>query len=859
MKYYDLDISITTKMGDHYETRAQSKTMGESHGRLSFADVEQIRGTFKNLPIRGINESTLKEVGNSLFTALFSGEIGTLYQRALGQVYADDNAGVRIRLTIDPPDLAALPWEHLYDEGRNCFLATSSETPLTRYIEVAKPIKDLQTSLPIRILILIPGGSGLDVELEKRTILESLAGLEDAVEVTVLDGKVTSDSLSRELVLRQFHILHFIGHGAFENEKGCLLLNSDDDREHDLVSAREFSFNFQDYPSMKLVVLNSCSGAASSTQSLTGVAQELVSTGVPAVIAMREEITDKAAKLFAKDFYLKLCLGYERGRVDIAISHARKRLLAEMDKTREFANPVLFMRSPTGVIFDLSEGQAITTVRELHTNNAVTRTLDHNIAQIEKLGGEGAAAEVAKETQAKSQVRARVVDFYKRIAIAAAPRVIAMALLLAVVVFFASHTRILNVFRVDDYLAATLRLWSGAPDRPLDPNVRLIVADQNDERELGNFGIGWRDHHTALVGGLSELNEKPSVIAIDLEFNEPAGQDTQFAEAITKARSNGVQIVGGKRVEDDGETNPDSEFSAKLRPAFGDSWGDVHVGGVMPLSLLLGNGLYVNEYEIASLPKGADLGTDVVVVPSLAVKAIMQHYYDAAFQPQAFYNEAAGEVIIKAVDAGKPIEKRIPVSRTDLRLNMILEYASKSALEDNTKQYRNVYRWATSKTEEDRTYLQDMFKNKIILIGFDTDKDRHSTIGDGQRTGVEFHANAISNILKGDYIREVSRSTEFVVIIFMVVLGVLLQTKLKRWLPSHEFELPYIGKITIPIALIVALIVYLGIAYLVYSQARVTFDMSYHIAALLFGYWSIAIFRKQLRLAGDGGNGNASH
>src|SRR6185503_13894012 len=116
-----------------------------------------------------------------------------------------------------------------------------------------------------------------------------------------------------------------------------------------------------------------------STAALTGMAQELVRMGVPAVVAMQRPVTDEAAKLFAASFYLKLCVGYEPGRVDIAVAHARNELKRELTQNDEFSNPVLFMRSPKGVIFDLGEGTPVTTLPQLHTNNAISNTLAYNI------------------------------------------------------------------------------------------------------------------------------------------------------------------------------------------------------------------------------------------------------------------------------------------------------------------------------------------------------------------------------------------------------------------------------------------------------------------------------------------------
>src|SRR5207237_112967 len=66
--------------------------------------------------------------------------------------------------------------------------------------------------------------------------------------------------------------------------------------------------------------------------------------GIPAVIAMQFEITDKAAILLAKEFYDALADGYP---VDGALAEARKSIFtAENDI--EWGTPVLYLRSVDG-------------------------------------------------------------------------------------------------------------------------------------------------------------------------------------------------------------------------------------------------------------------------------------------------------------------------------------------------------------------------------------------------------------------------------------------------------------------------------------------------------------------------------
>ena len=333
--------------------------MGHATGVVSFAlDSPQMAAAEQRLADGPIDRDFLTTIGGTLSDALFTGEVRDLYHESLGRVQHDDDEGLRLRLCIDPPALSALPWELAYDRTRDTFLATSTETPLTRYINLHEPIDELRTAPPISVLVAIPDGSGLDVAMERAIIEDALSALGDAVTVVALEGNVTRSAISQALLAAQHHVFHFIGHGRFSNNDGYLVLNAEDGTQEDLIAARSFAGFFRDYQSMKLVVLNACQGAAvASTRPLAGIAPQLVRAGIPSVVAMQYPFADTAAVLFAREFYRKLCTGSNRGRVDAAVSHARNRLQMDFVDTLAFATPVLYMRSPTGVIFDLATSQ----------------------------------------------------------------------------------------------------------------------------------------------------------------------------------------------------------------------------------------------------------------------------------------------------------------------------------------------------------------------------------------------------------------------------------------------------------------------------------------------------------------------
>ncbi|MCX7669198.1 MAG: hypothetical protein N2439_03905, partial [Anaerolineae bacterium] len=79
-------------------------------------------------------DATVEEAGRLLFEAVFAGEVLTALRRSLDRA-GRHGGGLRIRLRLTAtPDLADLPWEALYDSGRERFLALSTETPIVRYL-----------------------------------------------------------------------------------------------------------------------------------------------------------------------------------------------------------------------------------------------------------------------------------------------------------------------------------------------------------------------------------------------------------------------------------------------------------------------------------------------------------------------------------------------------------------------------------------------------------------------------------------------------------------------------------------------------------------------------------------------------
>ena len=300
-------------------------------------------------------EQPVREAGEVLFAALLgTGEVAGRY-RAAAAVAAIRGEGLRVVLRIDTPALAGLPWEAMYDQGAGAYVCRQDQ--LVRHVPVASVPAPLRVRPPLRILGVVSSPRGLpalDVDKERgqlaralaRPVGQGLAELHWAPSATWI-------GLQDLLLDGEWHVLHFIGHGDFDpdQDEGVLALTREDGRA-DLVAAhRLVDLLRQARPMPRLVVLNSCSGAAAGTSDLfSGTAAALVRGGVSAVAAMQYEVSDHAAVAFARGFYA--AIARSRG-VDDAVSSGRVAILGLSDRTLEWVTPVLYLRGHDTRLFTL--------------------------------------------------------------------------------------------------------------------------------------------------------------------------------------------------------------------------------------------------------------------------------------------------------------------------------------------------------------------------------------------------------------------------------------------------------------------------------------------------------------------------
>ena len=361
-KLLDFDVVVEPYDGG-YRARVVASPAGEAQTdfTLPFSDeglenlVLKVVGSIgrarrKVRRIEPQESRLIEDFGSQLFQAVFSGPVRECLGRS--RIAAENkDAGLRVRLRL-PGDLANIPWEYLYDDEYG-FLGLDPRTALVRYLEMSAPVQPFPIRPPLRILTIVSAPTDIpeiDGEKEWGKLKDELDGLvrDEMVQLDRLETGTLAELLP-PLRQNEYHVLHFIGHGGYDEEAhdGALAFE-DEDRNTRLVTGRDLMQMISGHRSLRLVVLNACEGARSASDDpFGGVAQALVRRGIPAVVAMQFEISDPAALVFSPSFYQAIAQGRP---VDVATVEARKTMFAR-GHTVEWATPVLYLRSQDGRVF----------------------------------------------------------------------------------------------------------------------------------------------------------------------------------------------------------------------------------------------------------------------------------------------------------------------------------------------------------------------------------------------------------------------------------------------------------------------------------------------------------------------------
>ncbi|MGB8648224.1 MAG: CHAT domain-containing protein [Anaerolineae bacterium] len=356
--YRDFDL-LVEHAGQGYRARVLNSPAGQAVADFTLPFTPQDLAALAEAlrPLDEHSAQAARTFGVRLFDLLFGSDVQIAFHSSLEQA-ARDGMGLRVRLRLsDVPELADFSWELLYSTPLDRFLVLSSETPVVRYLDLLESIRALAVKPPLRVLAVIASPTdlpALDVEREWGNLNQALTDLlaSGLLELERLEPP-TFAALQQQLRQGEYHILHFVGHGVFDPQaQDGSLAFEDESQQMRRVISRDIGMALHDHRSLRLVVLNACEGAKTSTTNpFGGTAQALVRQGLPAVIAMQAAITDEAAIVFSHEFYSAMAAGYP---VDGALGEARKMIKSQVNAV-EWALPVLYLRAPDGRIFAIGQ------------------------------------------------------------------------------------------------------------------------------------------------------------------------------------------------------------------------------------------------------------------------------------------------------------------------------------------------------------------------------------------------------------------------------------------------------------------------------------------------------------------------
>lgn len=285
------------------------------------------------------------ELGKRLTESLLSQDLLRVWHTSYG-IARERERGLRMRLHIDSWELARLPWELLYDSVRGDFLVFDPHASLVRYIRLQAMPPTLHQSPSIKILVVAASPSDLmplAVEHEIDLIHKALADLIQSGRVELIcDRHTTRDSLHHTLLSTSPDVVHYLGHGEYDDRQRIGFLMLENERGlSDSFDATRAARLLRRYGT-SLVVLNACETAVGAW---AGLAPALIRVDIPAVVAMQWPVEDRAAIRYSSAFYHALALGRT---IDECMAEGRTGAHMASSDPNDWAAPVLYLRSSSG-------------------------------------------------------------------------------------------------------------------------------------------------------------------------------------------------------------------------------------------------------------------------------------------------------------------------------------------------------------------------------------------------------------------------------------------------------------------------------------------------------------------------------
>jgi len=294
-------------------------------------------------PQFSISGRLMQELGVQLWQWLFQGAIAGSFARAEG-VALGQKETLRLRLDVRDPHLLPLPWEIMQPEMGKQAVSLNPQLFFSRTIGNVAPLRLRPTEANLNILLVLGksdhGGDALDLQAEA----EQLQSVWQQHNRGIADGDIliqpTATELSAALARKPYQLFFYSGHGEPAADGGRIHLS-----ETETLNGKELAHILLQR-GIRLAVFNSCWGAKSVQENHQAIAasslsEVLIHSGVPAVLGMRDPISDDEAITFITHLSQALC---NHRAVDEAVAIARQALLTQFKfNSPAWTLPILYM------------------------------------------------------------------------------------------------------------------------------------------------------------------------------------------------------------------------------------------------------------------------------------------------------------------------------------------------------------------------------------------------------------------------------------------------------------------------------------------------------------------------------------
>lgn len=351
-------LSITVSVAPNGDVKAQSWRSGggmQSQQKVNLAGLDgQVLRLFERWLMehdRAWDREDIRVFGQLLHRRLFSPDLWSWIEEEIKK-RGDGLARLQLDFPADAASsrLAALPWEFLCAPDRQPrdgqFLVLMAGLMLSR--TVPGPPGAAVTMDTVRILPVV-GDADNDWlgTVDYQPALEAVAAAGERPDFEILDPavEVTRVQLADTVSAKRPHVVHYIGHGRFDEQtgKGSLALSAADggtcwigqDDLADTLRPNDWT--------PTIVVLHACEGGRNDYEYRhAGLAPSLVRQGIQCVVAMQYPVTNETANDFTRALYGALA---DRQYLDEAVQTARHHIWDATKDARLLGVPMIYQRN----------------------------------------------------------------------------------------------------------------------------------------------------------------------------------------------------------------------------------------------------------------------------------------------------------------------------------------------------------------------------------------------------------------------------------------------------------------------------------------------------------------------------------